>query len=117
MSLKQLVATAEVFRRSGKLAAAESVLNKALERFPESAEGQLCLGKLLLQKGEIERCVLHLRSSIELGGEFLDEAQGALGGVMLKLRNPEEARRCCEQVRARHREICNFILNDHSGPR
>lgn len=81
---------AEAYRKMGLIDEGISVCEKGVEFHPEFAGGRVALGRLYLDKAQLEKASKQLSKAVELSPENL-LAQSLLGETHLKLRQPKEA--------------------------
>ena len=100
LTVDELIATAELFRRIDKYEPCEKLLQKALIRFPNHPKSLLCLAKLNAQRHNYTDAVSYLEQLLALEEGKSIEAFELIGGLFIKLRNPESAVRWCQQVKS-----------------
>jgi tetratricopeptide (TPR) repeat protein len=81
---------AEAYRKMGLVDEGIQICLKGLQHHPDFASGRVALGRLYLEKGDLERSVPELEKAVDLSPENL-LAQSLLGEAYLKLRRPKDA--------------------------
>ncbi|MBX7231140.1 MAG: tetratricopeptide repeat protein [Bdellovibrionales bacterium] len=89
-SAKVFAPLAEAYRKMGLVEEGLQLCLRGIDFHPDFASGRVALGRLYLQKNNLDLAVEQLQKAVDLAPENL-LAQSLLGETLLKLRRPKEA--------------------------
>ena len=81
---------ADAYRRLDMLAKAIEIAQKGVKLHPHFASGHVALGQALIENGDFETAVLHLKQAAELSPENI-LAHLSLARALLRIRQPKQA--------------------------